>query len=548
MSLYYDAVTVLSGDQSQGSLKSRVYNPHAGLKSKPAHVYALISESAKYDVFLKEVVDNAGLLAQEPKITPLLSILLLHDHFFAKGGIAASANHALKIAIERHKARLQAEFTKSRLKRKCGTVHDLKKLLLREKEHVLSPGRPQPRWVRINRLRSSLDEQKGTTFAGYRSVASVAQVIEAKPSENLLYEDPHVTDLVAIPSHANMTNTEAYEKGEIILQDKASCFPAQLLLGTTDEVVGDLLDGCAAPGNKTTHLASLLEPRRVSKENSLQKIYACERDANRSRTLQRMVDKARARAVQVLPRHDFLALDPCDARFAKVTHLLLDPSCSGSGIVGRADVPVLRLPADPRAETTSSNVTSKSKKRKRAVPLNEPAQNDEATEEQPAASAIKDPERLAKLADVQFRIVEHAMSFPLAQRITYSTCSIHGEENEAVVGRLLASAVAQRRGWQVLHRDRQPPGLKSWPHRGLPLEETSDHNHLQGSLSAQDLEGCIRCSAKDAEGTMGFFVVGFERDVEQIADGSTKTSNGQQKQVDHEDASQSDWEGFSDGG
>ena len=72
MSLYYDAVTVLTGDALQGSLKSRVYSPNASLKAKPAHVYALISECAKYDSFLKEVIDNAGFLVHEPKVCSIV--------------------------------------------------------------------------------------------------------------------------------------------------------------------------------------------------------------------------------------------------------------------------------------------------------------------------------------------------------------------------------------------------------------------------------------------------------------------------------------------
>ncbi len=68
MALYYDAASVLTGESENGSLKSRVYGAASHLKSKPAQVYALITECAKYDVFLKAVIENAGLLAQEPKV------------------------------------------------------------------------------------------------------------------------------------------------------------------------------------------------------------------------------------------------------------------------------------------------------------------------------------------------------------------------------------------------------------------------------------------------------------------------------------------------
>jgi hypothetical protein len=67
MSLYYDAASVLSSSSQDGSLKSRIYNSK-NFKSKPAHIYALISETTKYDGFLKELIENSGILALEPKV------------------------------------------------------------------------------------------------------------------------------------------------------------------------------------------------------------------------------------------------------------------------------------------------------------------------------------------------------------------------------------------------------------------------------------------------------------------------------------------------
>lgn len=70
MSLYYEAAAILSDDSGGGSLKSRIYNDTSKLKSRPAQLYALITEAAKYDVFLAEVIDNAGILKLEPKVSP----------------------------------------------------------------------------------------------------------------------------------------------------------------------------------------------------------------------------------------------------------------------------------------------------------------------------------------------------------------------------------------------------------------------------------------------------------------------------------------------
>lgn len=68
MSLYYDAVTVLSNESNVGgSFKSRLYNSK-NLKSSPSHIYALIVETAKWDIALKEVIENAGILDVETKV------------------------------------------------------------------------------------------------------------------------------------------------------------------------------------------------------------------------------------------------------------------------------------------------------------------------------------------------------------------------------------------------------------------------------------------------------------------------------------------------
>ena len=75
---------------------------------------------------LKEFVENSQLLLQGKKLTPGLSVLLVHDLLLAKKGIALPASHGLRAAVEKHKARLQSEFTRARIRRKCPTVEALR--------------------------------------------------------------------------------------------------------------------------------------------------------------------------------------------------------------------------------------------------------------------------------------------------------------------------------------------------------------------------------------------------------------------------------------
>ncbi|KAK0674377.1 S-adenosyl-L-methionine-dependent methyltransferase [Cercophora samala] len=505
MSLYHEAAALLTGPSTHGgSLKSRVFS-NKELKSPPAQVYALALETCKWSSVLKEVVENAELLKHERKLTPILSILLVHDHLLAKGGIALPVSHGLRQSIDRHKARLTSEFTKARIRRKCPTLEAFRDLV--ETEHA---GPVQhPRWIRVNAVKSTLDAQLETTFKDFEHVPSITQVMTAGRKKKVLCLDGHIPNLIAVPpSVMDFTKTEAYKKGEIILQDKASCFPAYLLDPRPED--GDIIDACSAPGNKTTHLAGILSERGFARG---QTIHAFEKDRNRAKTLQKMIKIAGSDTKTVVhPAEDFLRADPTSEEYAHVGALLLDPSCSGSGIVGRDDVPELHLPEPPASKSNKpaggGNGKNGNKKRKRPEGEEEvkppPAMMVDDDGETTVVASEKDlQQRIEALAAFQLQIVLHAFEFPNAKKVTYSTCSIHAGENEGVTLKALRSEVAKRRGWRILKREEQIRGMREWDVRG----------EVEGSEGDKEVaEGCIRAFRDDGRGTMGFFVVMFVRD------------------------------------
>jgi 25S rRNA (cytosine2278-C5)-methyltransferase len=71
-------------------------------------------------------------------------------------------------------------------------------------------------------------------------------------------KDAHVPDLLAFSPTVQFHDDPMYKSGKIILQDKASCFPAIVLAPpvTNNAVV---IDATAAPGNKTSHLSALMQ-------------------------------------------------------------------------------------------------------------------------------------------------------------------------------------------------------------------------------------------------------------------------------------------------
>lgn len=69
MSLYHEAAAILSSSGSEGgSLKSRIYG-NKDLKSPPAQLYALVFETCKWSLVLKEVIDASEILKHERKVS-----------------------------------------------------------------------------------------------------------------------------------------------------------------------------------------------------------------------------------------------------------------------------------------------------------------------------------------------------------------------------------------------------------------------------------------------------------------------------------------------
>ena len=442
---------------------------------------------------------------------------------------------------------MSAELTKERVRKGFASLEDLRQHIEADTAHgVPSANAPSginscqrnsaekqwshPRWVRINTIKTTLKKQLNTTFADYKHIESLEEVLKICSSHDnkLLHIDTHVPNLIALPPSADLSKTPAYINGQIILQDKASCFPAYLLDPKPND--GDCVDACAAPGNKTTHLAAITQY-----EDAIQKptIYACERDKNRALILERMVRTAGAQTnVIIKASQDFLRTNPAQPPWSSVGALILDPSCSGSGIVGRNEFLKVVLPSKENNESS----TLRSKKRKRKAPARSNAVVGEIPEvrEEIPISETEAPDhlsvRLAALSTFQLKLLLHAFEFPKARKITYSTCSIHAEENEHVVMKALGSPIAKRRGWNVLRRNEQISGMRAWEIRGdlQACKEVMDGEGIE-----EIAEACIRCEMGTKEGTQGFFVAAFVRDGDE---------------EDQGESSDEEWDGCSDDG
>ncbi|KAF3926819.1 hypothetical protein ABW20_dc0101406 [Dactylellina cionopaga] len=455
----------------------------------------------------------------------------------------------------RHKARLNAEFTRVRIKRGHSDVKSLISAVNaehgRESEDGVSTTSTglttfNPRWIRVNTLKMTMDEAlKSSTFNEFGNVSGMSDMFFFGSVQKLYYPKPELLpSIIAIhPSH-DIICSELYKSGAIILQSAASCLPAIMLNPPRGSTV---VDGCAAPGNKTTHLATLV--------GSSGRVFAVERDRNRAEILDKMTRKAGAdNIVQILKATDFTTIREGHEAW-EAQYLLLDPSCSGSGILQRIDWDISKLNL-PSSDSGSSGPSKNPQKRKREVQnAGDPAPSYTKQGGQPAAEEETEErdtskERLQSLSDFQLAIILHAFKFPNAKRITYSTCSIHAEENEQVVLRALESEIAKARGWTVQSREDNP--LSTWYRRGLVAEFSSldASEHERGRFA----EGCIRVNRTDGLGG-GFFVVCFVRNAEpeNILDEETRNrptpsdkDEGSQPGEAVDSYEGDEWTGFSD--
>jgi len=362
--------------------------------------------------------------------------------------------------VKKHKALLQQQLASHRKVGKAVAHQEKIKL---------------PRYVRVNTLKVSMEQAvKHFELRGWKLREGKAGGIEANllnPPKGVMVKDPLVPNLLVFPAGISLHNDSLVDSGSVILQDRSSCLSAAALAPIPADAV--IADACAAPGNKTSHVASLLAMARLGLGDSDGRVLAFERDPKRERMLRKQMQTfGFGQMVNVRGREFAQAIEEALAgeqnseadMLRQVTHVLVDPSCSGSGLVAQyhGSATGVQTGEDEDAETVAASHSS---------------------EYQSVGGDI------ASLATEQEKLVLAAMSLPQARVVVYSTCSVHRQENEDVVEKILARAPA---GFKLVK------ALPSWPHRGLAAAPASIGPYVVRATHLQD-------------STNGFFVARFQR-------------------------------------
>lgn len=291
MNFYRDATWVLeyvekaeSSGRVAGSLQTLVLNSckKYNLKTNPKHLYAAVYSCWRYNEFLEKLLKKSEILKDVPKkkgkeiFNPTTIKLLVHDLLFTKNKRIQMGKHPLKEFVLKHKTRLNSELVRLKIKLKVTDLHQL----LKDDRNDMTP----VRWFRINPVRCHGKHEEVMAELAKKFPTRVDSWKDVVPGS--IYHDEYIPNLFGVHPGDKITSHELYKTGKIIIQDRASCFPAHILNPSPSDVI---IDACAAPGNKTTHVAAHMFLNDQPQEPL---IHAFEKDPERAKTLRTMVKTA----------------------------------------------------------------------------------------------------------------------------------------------------------------------------------------------------------------------------------------------------------------
>jgi len=243
------------------------------------------------------------------------------------------------------------------------------------------------------------------TLRGAPEAVRAALEVETVPT-------PGLPEGLVLGGAFDVHGSAAFARGELMPQSRAAMRVARLLVPEPGQRVLDL---CAAPGAKTTHLAALMRGEG--------EIVAVERHPGRAAALQRTAARMGAEDCVRVELGDAATARPPGDQYDRV---LVDPPCSDLGTL----------------------------------------------QSRPDARWRRGPEDLTRLALLQGQILAvGAAALRPGGVLVYSVCTISAQEGEQVVAALLADRPElsvddlRREGEPVWEHPRVPEFVQSLPHR-----------------------------------------------------------------------------------
>ncbi|MDD9893737.1 MAG: 16S rRNA (cytosine(967)-C(5))-methyltransferase RsmB [Gammaproteobacteria bacterium] len=197
-----------------------------------------------------------------------------------------------------------------------------------------------PDWL-LKQIQQDWPQQQERILAGSTSPATMTlravtsrPELQAKLAEQGLKTEPHagIESALTVTEAVDITGLASFTNGEFIVQDAAAQIAATLLAPKDSE---QILDACAAPGGKTTHILQLAPQAQVtaldSEADRLKRVHE---------NLERLKQTAKVIAADARDTENWAPNEPYD-------RILLDAPCSATGVIRRhPDIKLLRRESD----------------------------------------------------------------------------------------------------------------------------------------------------------------------------------------------------------
>ncbi|GIP36735.1 ribosomal RNA small subunit methyltransferase B [Paenibacillus sp. J31TS4] len=295
-------------------------------------VYGTIQRRNTIDYFLARFVPK-GLHKLDPWVRSLLRLSFYQLYYLDRVPAHAAVNEAVNLAKKHGHAGI------------AGMVNGVLRNVLRQRETLVLPAdlpdvkrialeHSHPEWMVARWIREYGAEEAEKLCAANNEAPPVsvrANALRQSAGELVLelreagYEaepSPLAPAGVRVAGAGNMADSPWYERGALSVQDESSMLVAEALAPEPGMTV---LDCCAAPGGKTTHLAEKMQDRG--------RIVACDVHEHKEALIRRQAERLGLTSIdtQVTDARELAAKYPP----ASFDRILLDAPCSGLGVIRR---------------------------------------------------------------------------------------------------------------------------------------------------------------------------------------------------------------------
>lgn len=230
-----------------------------------------------------------------------------------------------------------------------------------------------------------------TTFRANTLKGEITKIENALKEQKIEYEKVEWSEdafIIKNVSEKEIRNLEIYQQGKIYLQSLSSMLPPIIL---QPQEGTDILDMAAAPGGKTTQIATLT--------NNKANITACEMNKIRAERLKYNLEKQGTNAYVMI--QDARKIDD----FFSFDQILLDAPCSGSGTIQ------LHTQSEKQDDKLEKKFTTK---------------------------------LIQKSVESQTALLKKAINLlKQGKEMVYSTCSILANENEDIIQKIIKQGNAE---------------------------------------------------------------------------------------------------------